>query len=163
LPKNIYFKVKVFVEYTEKNFNIEAMYKNFLIIFLFFFLFSPLIFAKGNIASKPTRLEPLILSGKDLSLSQSEYFLETGKYYKLSISSDGYEEFMFQSPDLFRNVWINQIIINEIEIHGSYPYGIEFDDEGTADIWFVPIRPGKFQFGIKGFENKGMIGFIFVE
>ena len=139
------------------------MYKRYLIISLLFLVFSPSIFSKGNIAAKPTRLEPLVLNGKDLSISQSEYFLETGKYYKLSISSDGYEEFMFQSHDLFRNAWINQIIINEIEIHGSYPYGIEFDDEGIADIWFVPIRPGKFQFGIKGFEKNGMIGYFIVE
>ena len=139
------------------------IYMRCLIISVLVLFFSSSILSKGNIASKPTRLEPLILSGKDLSISQSEYLLETGKYYKLSINSDGYEEFMFQSPDLFRNAWINQIIINEIEIHGSYPYGIEFDDEGIADIWFVPIRPGKFQFGIKGFEKKGMIGYFIVE
>ena len=42
-------------------------------------------------------------------------------------------------------------------------YGIEFDDEGVADIWFVPIRPGRYEFGVKGFEDKGMRGFFNVE
>ena len=70
---------------------------------------------------------------------------------------------MFQSHDLFRNSWISQIIVNEIEMHSAYPYGIEFDDEGVADIWFVPIRPGRYEFGVKGFEDKGMKGFFNVE
>ncbi len=120
-------------------------------------------YSKGNLASQPTRLDVLVLSGKDLSMSNNEYSLETGKYYKLSIENDGYEEFMFQSHDLFRNSWISQIIVNEIEMHSAYPYGIEFDDEGVADIWFVPIRPGRYEFGVKGFEDKGMKGFFNVE
>ena len=120
-------------------------------------------YSKGNLASQPTRLDVLFLSGKDLSMSNTEYSLETGKYYKLSIENDGYEEFMFQSHDLFRNSWISQIIVNEIEMHSAYPYGIEFDDEGVADIWFVPIRPGRYEFGVKGFEDKGMKGFFNVE
>ena len=135
----------------------------FLVSILIVTLFSISANSKGNLASQPTRLDVLVLSGKDLSMSNTEYSLETGKYYKLSIENDGYEEFMFQSHDLFRNSWISQIIVNEIEMHSAYPYGIEFDDEGVADIWFVPIRPGRYEFGVKGFEDKGMKGFFNVE
>ena len=35
---------------------------------------------------------------------------------------------------------------------------IEFDDEGTIDVWFVPIRPGNFDFWIDGYENRGLAG-----
>ncbi len=141
---------------------INIIFKHFISI-LIITLFSVSAYSKGNLASQPTRLEVLFLSGKDLSMSNTEYSLETGKYYKLSIENDGYEEFMFQSHDLFRNSWISQIIVNEIEMHSAYPYGIEFDDEGVADIWFVPIRPGRYEFGVKGFEDKGMKGFFNVE
>ena len=141
---------------------ISIIFKYFISI-LIITLFSVSAYSKGNLASQPTRLEVLFLSGKDLSMSNTEYSLETGKYYKLSIETDGYEEFMFQSHDLFRNSWISQIIVNEIEMHSAYPYGIEFDDEGVADIWFVPIRPGRYEFGVKGFEDKGMKGFFNVE
>ncbi len=141
---------------------ISIIFKYFISI-LIITLFSFSAYSKGNLASQPTRLDVLVLSGKDLSMSNTEYSLETGKYYKLSIENDGYEEFMFQSHDLFRNSWISQIIVNEIEMHSAYPYGIEFDDEGVADIWFVPIRPGRYEFGVKGFEDKGMKGFFNVE
>ena len=141
---------------------INLIFKFFVSI-LIITLFSVSAYSKGNLASQPTRLDVLFLSGKDLSMSNTEYSLETGKYYKLSIETDGYEEFMFQSHDLFRNSWISQIIVNEIEMHSAYPYGIEFDDEGVADIWFVPIRPGRYEFGVKGFEDKGMKGFFNVE
>lgn len=141
---------------------INLIFKFFVSI-LIITLFSFSAYSKGNLASQPTRLDVLFLSGKDLSMSNTEYSLETGKYYKLSIETDGYEEFMFQSHDLFRNSWISQIIVNEIEMHSAYPYGIEFDDEGVADIWFVPIRPGRYEFGVKGFEDKGMQGFFNVE
>ena len=139
-----------------------SIFKSLICILMITF-FSFASFSKGNLASQPTRLDVLVLNGKELSLSNTEYSLETGKYYKLSIENDGYEEFMFQSHDLFRNSWISQIIVNEIEMHSAYPYGIEFDDEGVADIWFVPIRPGRYQFGVKGFEDKGMSGFFNVE
>ena len=66
---------------------------------------------------------------------------------------------MLQAPDIFRNVWVSQIVIDEREIHGvNSLYGIEFDDEGEVAIFLVPIRPGKFEFYVKGYENRGMLG-----
>lgn len=115
--------------------------------------------AEGNLASKPERLEPLVL-GADLSFSVKEYKLETGKYYRWQIQSQGGEEFLVKAPELFRNSWVNQIVINDIEVKpvGGGIYGVEFDDEGTADVWFVPIVPGDFEFYADGFEERGMLG-----
>lgn len=123
---------------------------------------SGLVYAEGNLASRPDRLETLIL-GADLSFSVSEYKLETGKYYRWRIQSEGGEEFMVRAPDLFRNSWVEQVVIHDVELHpGGAFYGIEFDDEGIADVWFVPIRPGNFDFFIEGFETRGMIGTFIV-
>ena len=90
------------------------------------------------------KLDPITLSsGKPIA--KAPYELESGKYYRLTINSDGTAELALAGSDFFRNVWINEIVINKVEIR---PMGgvesIEFDDEGTATISFVPIRPGTF-------------------
>jgi hypothetical protein len=114
--------------------------------------------AAGNLASQPTHLE-LKIDGAKLEFSQTEYQLETGKYYKWSITSDGVEEIMVQAPDLFRNSWINQIVVDDLEVHTSGAiYGVEFDDEGTLDIFFVPLRPGNYDFFAPGFQDRGLKG-----
>jgi len=113
--------------------------------------------AEGNLASVPVTLEPLELHG-DWSMNVNEYTLETGKYYHWAISSDGEEEFAVLAPDLWRNVWVNQVVINDLEVKPMGLYSVEFDDEGTIDIWFVPIRPGQYDFWVDGFESRGMLG-----
>lgn len=122
-------------------------------------LIAPIAEAAGNLASQPERLEPLVL-GADLSFSVKEYTLETGKYYRWQIQSQGGEEFLVMAPELFRNAWVNQVVINDIEVKpvGGGIYGVEFDDEGSADIWFVPIRTGNFDFFADGFAERGMLG-----
>ena len=133
------------------------MIKNLFRYLMIFILFSFTAHTKGNLASKIEELE-LEIKG-DLTLAPKEFNLETGRFYKWIIKSDGIEEMMIQAPDIFRNVWISQIVINDIEIHGAnIIYGIEFDDEGEVEIFLVPIRPGKFDYFIKGYENRGMIG-----
>ena len=119
----------------------------------------PAAHAEGNLASQPTTLEPLIMNGADLSFSVTEYTLETGKYYKWRIESDGLEEFRVNAPELWRASWINQVVINDIEVKplGAI-YGVEFDDEGAAEIFFVPIQPGNYEFSAPGFESRGMTG-----
>jgi hypothetical protein len=118
--------------------------------------------AEGNLASLPTTLELSIDSAK-LAYSQTEYELETGKYYRWVITHDGLEELMVRAPDLFRNSWINQVVINDLEVHTSGAiYGLEFDDEGTLVISFVPIRPGNYAFFSPGFEERGLSGTFIV-
>ncbi len=119
--------------------------------------------AKGNLASRGTRLDTLTLTG-DLGFSVTEYKIETGKYYRWRIESDGGEEFMIQAPELMRNSWIDQIVINKIEIMPAGGiYGLEFDDEGHADIWFVPIRPGVYEYWVRGYKERGMVGKFIVD
>lgn len=118
--------------------------------------------AEGNLASRPTTLE-LAIDGRTLAFSATEFELETGKYYKWEITSDGVEEVMIRAPELFRNSWINQIIISDLEVHTSGAiYGIEFDDEGTVVMFFVPIRPGNYDFFVDGFEDRGLRGTFIV-
>ena len=117
--------------------------------------------AEGNLASRPTDLPDLMLKG-DLSMSATEYVLETGKSYRLNISSDGQEEFAWMAPELFRNSWIDQIVVNDLEVKAYGIYSLEFDDAGTFTMTFVPIRPGRYDFWVDGYETRGMKGAFMV-
>jgi hypothetical protein len=119
------------------------------------------LFADGNLASRPIDLPDLVLNN-DLSLSQAEYTLETGKMYRIHILSDGEEQFEFLAPELFRNVWLDQIVIDGLKVKSYGIYSLEFDDEGTFEMTFVPIRPGRYDFWVDGYENRGMKGAFMV-
>ena len=118
------------------------------------------LWAEGNLAAAPETLQPLVLDGAGLSMAPIEYALETGKYYRWEISSDGLEEFALMAPELWRNSWINQVVIDDLEVKPMGLYSVEFDDEGTIEIWFVPIRPGRYDFWIDGYETRGMVGYF---
>ncbi len=120
-----------------------------------------LALAEGNLASKPVDLPELKLTG-DLKMSQTEYQLETGKYYRIDITSDGEEEFAWMSPELFRNAWVNQVVVNELEVKAADIYSLEFDAAGTFNLTFVPLRPGRYEFYVDGYADKGMLGAFIV-
>ena len=113
--------------------------------------------AEGNLASRATELE-LKINTVDLNFSQTEFQLETGKYYILHVSSDGEEEVAVLAPELWRNSWINQVVVNDLETTPMGLYSIEFDDEGTFSIGFVPIRPGEYDIYVPGYETRGLKG-----
>ena len=115
------------------------------------------VHAEGNLASRGTELE-LNINTVDLKFSQETFELETGKYYILSVTSDGNEEIAVMAPELWRNSWINQIVVNDLETKAYGLYSIEFDDEGTFEISFVPIRPGEYDIYVPGYENRGLKG-----
>ena len=119
--------------------------------------------AKDNLASDPINLPDLELR-EDLSMSETEYHLETGKSYRLVIISEGGESFSFRAPDFWQQVWINGIGVEGLTVKTTSLTELEFEDHGgEAEILFVPIRPGKFEFWIDGYENRGMAGDFIVE
>ncbi len=70
--------------------------------------------------------------------------LKSGTVYEMEITSDGSGELALEGSAFFRAIWINEVVINDLEIR---PYGIEsveFDDEGTMEIEFLAIKPGKY-------------------
>jgi hypothetical protein len=119
--------------------------------------------AEGNLAANATRLPDLMIDSANLTFSETSFELETGKYYRLRIVHDGGEELAVVAPELFRNSWINQVIVNDLEITPYGLYSVEFDDEGTIDIWFVPIRPGEYKFWADGYETRGLAGTFIVK
>lgn len=103
--------------------------------------------AQSGLLKKKTKLDPITLSaGKPLAAKP--YELEAGKYYAIDIVADGSQELGIAGPEFFRNVWVNEIVINDIEVRPLGVDSLEFDGEGKATISFIPIRPGTFELKI---------------
>ncbi len=103
--------------------------------------------AQSGLLKKKTKLEPITLSaGKPLAAQP--YELEAGKYYSIDIVADGSQELGVSGPEFFRNIWINEVVINNVEVRPLGLDSLEFDGEGKATITFIPIRPGTFELKI---------------
>jgi hypothetical protein len=113
-----------------------------------------IVFAKGDLATRATRLEPLVLGNaeNDFFMSTKEYKLETGK-----------REYNLVAPEFWRNAWIQQIAVGHIEIKTGTLAELDFDGSGSVEVFFVPIRTGTYEFRIRGLEQRGMVGKLIVE
>lgn len=96
-----------------------------------------------------TLLAPLTL-GSGKPVATAEYTLKSGGYYRIDINSDGTQELALSGGDFFRAIWINEVVINDIEIRPMGIHSFEFDDGGTATLSFVAIVPGRYTLSIPG-------------
>lgn len=105
--------------------------------------------AAGLFTGGATNLEPLMLSVVE-PLAKGPYELESGKYYEIKIICDGSGELALSGAEFFRNIWIDEIVINDIEIRPLGISSFEFDDEGEMEISFIAIKPGQYTLRIPG-------------
>ncbi len=96
-----------------------------------------------------TDLPPIQLSAGVLR-TEGDYQLQSGGYYRIEITSDGTQEIAVEGPGFFRNVWVNEIVINDLEVRPLGVDSIEFDDEGTVEMSFIAITPGQYDLRIRG-------------
>ena len=121
--------------------------------------------AEGYLATDIKKLPDLVF-GSDASgfaVSQTEYRLETGKAYQLTLVSTGKREYAIRGDDFFNFVWVRKVEVNDVEIKATGFYEIEMEREGKATIIFVPIRPGNYRLYAKGLEAKGTAAKIIVK
>jgi hypothetical protein len=105
--------------------------------------------AKDNRADLP----PLTLAaGKPVA--EGEYHLKSGTYYRIDIIADGSQELALSGGDFFRAVWINEIVVEDIEIRPMGVHSLEFDSAGTAHLSFIPIVPGTYTLSIPGSHSE---------
>jgi hypothetical protein len=76
--------------------------------------------------------------------------LESGAYYTLEITADGSAELAIEGASFFRAIWMNEIVINKIEIRPMAIDSIEFDKAGVATLSFIAIKPGRHVLRIPG-------------
>lgn len=100
-----------------------------------------------------TDLAPLTLASGQ-PVAGGEYTLTSGGFYRIAINADGSQELALSGGDFFRAIWINEIVINDIEIRPMGVHSIEFDNAGTAVMSFVAITPGRYALSIPGSSGE---------
>ena len=93
----------------------------------------------------------LLASGQPLG---EDVVLQSGAYYKLEVTADGSAELAIEGPDFFRAIWMNEIVINKIEIRPMAIDSIEFDKAGVAELSFIAIKPGTHVIRIPGSSGE---------
>jgi len=123
------------------------------------------VFAEGFLVQRTKRLPDLELGlgAAGYGVSDHKYELETGKGYRLWLKATGAKECAFVAPEFFKNVWFRKIEINKVELKLQAVYEIEFEREGSAELFFTPIKPGEYEWACEGLEDKGMKGIISVK
>jgi hypothetical protein len=81
-----------------------------------------------------------LMSGEPVS--SAPLALKSGTCYILEIEADGSAELALEGPAFFRAIWVNEVVINDIEIRPLGLDSFEFDDEGKIEMSFIAIKPG---------------------
>ncbi|KJZ18225.1 hypothetical protein [Loktanella sp. S4079] len=99
-------------------------------------------------------LEPLTLSvGKPIA--EAPLMLKSGTAYEIEIEADGTGELALEGAGFFRAIWINEIVINGLEIRPLGIDSVEFDEAGTMEIEFIAIKPGTYELRQPGSTGEG--------
>ena len=72
-------------------------------------------------------------------------------------------EYAFVAPEFIRNIWIRKVEVGAVEIKAVTLDELEFENGGEAELFFVAIRPGSYEFGSRGLMDRGVVGKIIVE
>ena len=98
-------------------------------------------------------LEPLTLASGQ-PVAAAEYSLQSGGYYRIKIIADGSQELALSGGDFFRAVWVNEIVVDDIEIRPLGVHSLEFDAAGEAEMSFIAIMPGRYTLSIPGSSGE---------
>jgi hypothetical protein len=103
------------------------------------------ILSAGNKAD----LEPIQLSAGE-PLTSAPWVLKSGTYYEFEIQGDGSAELALVGPEFFRAIWIDEIVVEGLEIRPLGLDSIEFDEAGEMEIGFLAIKPGSYYLKVPG-------------
>lgn len=95
--------------------------------------------------------------GEDIKLTLAsgvplgeDVVLQSGAYYTLVLEADGSAELAVEGASFFRAIWMNEIVINKIEVRPMAIDSIEFDKAGVVELSFIAIKPGTHVLRIPG-------------
>ena len=80
--------------------------------------------------------------------------LKSGTMYELEIAADGSGELALEAPGFFRAIWVNEVVVNGLEIRPFGLESVEFDQAGTMEIEFIAIKPGNYYMGQPGSSGE---------
>ena len=94
-------------------------------------------------------LPPIILSAGE-PLADAPWVLKSGTYYEFEIQGDGSQELALVGPEFFRAIWIDEMVVEGLEIRPLGLDSVEFDEAGVMEIGFIAIKPGQYYIKIPG-------------
>lgn len=96
------------------------------------------LFAATNRQDLP---EIVLSAGEPLG---NPWVLKSGTYYEVEVTADGSQELALAGAEFFRAIWIDEIVIEGIEIRPLGLDSVEFDEAGTMEIGFIAVKPGSY-------------------
>lgn len=100
-------------------------------------------------ATNKADLPPITLSA-GMPLAEAPLTLKSGTYYEIEIEADGSQELALIGPEFFRAVWIDEIVIEGLEVRPLGLDSVEFDEAGTMEVGFIAIKPGSYALWVPG-------------
>lgn len=100
-------------------------------------------------ATNKEDLPPITLSA-GMPLADAPLTLKSGTYYEIEIEADGSQELALTGPEFFRAIWMDEIVIEGLEIRPLAISSVEFDEAGTMEWSFIAIRPGTYELYVPG-------------
>jgi hypothetical protein len=94
-------------------------------------------------------LPPVILSA-GMPLADAPWVLKSGTYYEFEIQGDGSQELALVGPEFFRAIWIDEIVVEGLEIRPLGLDSVEFDEAGEMEIGFIAVKPGRYHIKVPG-------------
>ncbi|WP_018237709.1 hypothetical protein [Ensifer sp. BR816] len=105
----------------------------------------------AGLLSAPNRKDlPKLTLAAGAALTSEPMRLKSGTYYKLKIEADGSQELALEGAGFFRAIWVNEIVIEGIEVRPLGVDSLEFDEAGEAEISFIAVRPGSYEMKVPG-------------
>ena len=117
--------------------------------------------AEGDPTRRAERLAPTRIDAAS-GFSVRDYELEAGTYYRWRLSGDGIEEYEVSAEELFANSWLDKVSTGETAFSMRRLEEIELGGEDEVDVWFVPVRPGDYEFEVEGRHEEGFTGVMHV-
>ncbi|MCR8548368.1 hypothetical protein M4578_11045 [Salipiger sp. P9] len=97
---------------------------------------------------------PGILLSVGKPLAEAPITLKSGMLYELEIEADGSGELALEGSGFFRAIWVNEVVVNGLEIRPFGLESVEFDEAGTMEIEFLAIKPGRYYLKIPGSSGE---------
>ncbi|OBY25304.1 hypothetical protein [Leisingera sp. JC1] len=94
-------------------------------------------------AANKEDLPPITLSA-GMPLADAPWVLNSGTYYEFEIQGDGSQELALTGAEFFRAIWIDEIVVEGLEIRPLGLDSIEFDEAGEMEIGFIALKPGNY-------------------
>lgn len=88
-------------------------------------------------------------------IADGPLMLKSGTMYEIEIESDGSAEMALEGSGFFRAIWVNEVVVNDLEIRPFGLESVEFDDAGTMEIEFLAIKPGRYYLRQPGSTGEG--------